>query len=350
MEVNTNIGAAVKKKKTNTVLKIFIIVFLVVLLGSVVLFFALNNSNGVGKGVINPKKVLEEINMNPFVGANGAIAQEFPDSKRVNMLLLGTSSLDLTDTMMLGSFDTELKRVDIVSVPRDTYVDRTEYKDPALKKINSTYQTYDKDKYKDGFESVCTEVSNVLGGVPIHFYALISDDGVAHIIDAMGGVEIDVPIQMDYEDAGQDLFIHLQKGLQTLNGDQSIQFLRFRKGYANGDLGRVEAQQNFMKEAFKQSIGFGFPKVVSTGLAEVQTNMNAAQGSSLATSGLGMGTSDLHTVVIPGVPETINGASYFIADAEATAVAMRDLYSMTKETADATENADGETDGNEIAE
>jgi LCP family protein required for cell wall assembly len=259
--------------------------------------------------------------ISPIAGKDSDFAKKYKDSKRVNVLLLGHNQ-QLTDTIMLGSFDTELKRVDVISVPRDTYYERPAYAGAAYQKINSIYET-------EGVEAMAGAVSDVLNGVPIHFYELISDDGVANIVDVMGGVTIDVPMDMNYTDESQDLYINLKQGVQTLNGDESVQFLRFRKGYPTGDIGRVEAQQNFIKEAFKQSIGFGFPKVAKTVIQEVDTNMQLKMAVRIAGKAVGMTAEDIDTHMTPGSSSTFNGASYYLVDAEQTAAMMDMIYSMT---------------------
>jgi len=260
----------------------------------------------------------------PIAGGESEFAQLYKDSKRVNVLLLGTNQ-GLSDTMMLGSFDTETKRVDVISIPRDTYYERAGYEDdPGFLKIDSVLET-------EGEEAVANAVSDVLGGVPIHFYGIISDEGVAHIVDAMGGVEIDVPMDMYYEDAGQGLVIDIPAGKQTLDGEHAVLYLRYRSGYATGDLGRVDAQQDFLKEAFKQSIGFGFPKVARTAVAELDTNLTMKLAIEIGTKAIGMESEDIATYVLPGEPQTINGTSYYIVDGDAVIELMNSIYSNKPE-------------------
>jgi anionic cell wall polymer biosynthesis LytR-Cps2A-Psr (LCP) family protein len=106
-----------------------------------------------------------------------------------------------------------------------------------------------------------------------------------------------------------------------------VQYLRFRSGYANADLGRVSAQQEFLKEAFRQSIGFGFPKVAATVLDEVNTNISSKAMTRLGSAAIGMSFDSFQTWTIPGATGTVNGASYFFADAEQTQTMMRQIYS-----------------------
>jgi anionic cell wall polymer biosynthesis LytR-Cps2A-Psr (LCP) family protein len=134
-------------------------------------------------------------------------------------------------------------------------------------------------------------------------------------------------MNMKYTDKKQDLYIDLKKGKQTLNGDQAVQFLRYRKGYKTGDIGRVEAQQNFMKEAFKQSIGLGFPKVAKTVMDNVESNMANRMAVHIGSEAVGMSTKDMKTWMTPGVAKTTK-ASYYFVDEEKTADMMNEIYSM----------------------
>ncbi|MDR0518684.1 MAG: LCP family protein [Clostridiales Family XIII bacterium] len=264
----------------------------------------------------------------PIAGGDSDFAKKYPDSKRINVLILGQNQ-GLTDTIMLASFDTEIKRVDLVSVPRDTYYEQPDHPGAAWQKINSVYKgaggMEDTDK---GAVAMAKAVSEVLSGVPIHFYEIYGDDDIKKIVDAMGGVEIDVPMDMKYTDKKQKLYINLKKGKQKLDGDQAVQFLRFRKGYAMGDLGRVEAQQSFMKEAFKQSIGFGFPKVAKTVMDNVASNMTGKLAVRIGSAAVGMDTKDMKTYMTPGEAQNINRASYYIVDEPKTDKLMNKIYSM----------------------
>lgn len=292
------------KKRTSPV-KVFLIVFIIL----VIVF--------TGGRLLLENFGLMGIESNPIAEGSG----DFGGAERINTLLLGTTKEDLTDTMMLVSFDKKDKRVDVISIPRDTYYHRPDHPGPAWQKINSVWKS-------EGFEGVTTAVSDVLGGIPVHSYAMIDDPAVAAIVDSMGGIDIYVPMDMDYEDAPNDLYIHLTEGQQTLNGDQAVQYLRFRKGYADGDLGRVNAQQEFMRELFNQSLGIGLPKVIGTVINEVDTSLSATAALGLGTNAIGMNSDDITTWTIPGYQEYMDGLSYFFADPEGTKELMDEIYSL----------------------
>lgn len=253
-------------------------------------------------------------NVDPIVTSGSA----YDDSDRINILFLGTNQ-GLADTIMVFSFDSEQNRLEAVSVPRDTYYYRAEYAGAAYQKINSVFST-------EGIEGCAKAVSDVLDGIPIHYYAETDSEGIAKIVDAMGGVEMDVPIDMDYEDPDQDLYIHLKAGYQLLNGDQAVQYLRFRSAYADGDLGRVSAQQEFLKAAVKQSAGLNFFKVATTAKREVDTNISTTRALGLVMNAVKLSDGSFNTYTIPGTPGMQDGLSYYFADETATAELIRQIY------------------------
>ena len=169
-----------------------------------------------------------------------------------------------TDTLMYGVFDKKAKDITLVSIPRDTYVtvdDYTydlmneEYPQPGSKsmKINSVHH-FGGEKY--GTVLLLEQVESLLG-TKIDFYAKINFKAFRYIIDSVGGIDFYVPQNMEYHDPLQNLNISLKEGQQHLNGEQAEQFVRYRSGYANADLGRVDVQQQFMKAFISQTFSKG---------------------------------------------------------------------------------------------
>jgi LCP family protein required for cell wall assembly len=315
-----------RKRRRISTFRVFILVFLALAIGFVAIKLIPGEPEEVVLGLFE-KDIMESVT--PIAGGDSEFANTWSDSKRINMLLLGTNQ-DLTDTIMLASFDTALKRVDVISVPRDTYYERPAYPGPAHQKINAAYKD-------EGIQGSAVAVSNVLGGVPIHYYAIITDEGVARVVNAMGGVEMDVPIDMKYDDPAQDLHIDLKQGVQTLDGAQAVQYLRFRKGYANGDLGRVDAQQEFLKQVFSKTVSLSFPKVVAAFISEVNTNIGAKMMVRLGKEAVGMDKSQFATYTTPGTAGMKNSASYYFTDEALTREMMTNIYSMKAEEVEETE-------------
>ena len=145
-----------------------------------------------------------------------------------------------SDTIILASFDAVNKRVYGVSIPRDTKARIGN----AYHKINAAYRA--------GGMALLSSTLSEQFGIPIDYTIEVRLDGFAKLIDEIGGVEFDVPMDMDYDDEAQDLYIHVSKGLQLLDGETALKVVRFRHnndgtGYGNEDLGRIATQQNFLK-------------------------------------------------------------------------------------------------------
>lgn len=246
---------------------------------------------------------------------------EFTDSNRINVLLIGETEEKLSDTLMLASYDPDMKEVNIISIPRDTYHEREGYTDPGTKKINSAY-------WGDPVSSA-QAVHEVLEGIPINYYATINYEGVANIVDAIGGVEVDVPFDMNYVKTSEDppLVINIRAGKQTLNGEDSVKFLRYRSGYSNGDYGRVEAQQEFVKSAIKKSLGLNLPKVAKTTVENVDSDVTLRTLLSVVSDVPGMDSNSITSNILPGNSGMYEGLSFYFCDKEQTIEMLRAIYS-----------------------
>ena len=248
-----------------------------------------------------------------------AASGEFEDSNRINILFLGTNQ-GLSDTIMVFSLDMEKQRLDQISIPRDTYYPRPGYSGAAFQKMNSVFST-------EGSMGASQAAGAILGGVPIHYYAEVDTIGSIKIINAMGGVDMYVPIDMQYTDVNQDLYIDLKAGPQHLTGEQALMFLRFRSAYPDADLGRMSAQQDFLKAAFSQLGALNIPSVAVVVQREVDTNMGITAALGLAARAARMNTWDFVTHKLPGGAGMQDGLSYFFHDAAATKELMRQIYS-----------------------
>ncbi len=155
-------------------------------------------------------------------------------------LLLGTDDGNgNADTLMVGTYDVQEQKVGVVSIPRDTIVDRDWSRYP---KINGAYGG------GGGVARVRAEVSRMLG-IPIDFYIKVDIRAFVDLVNEVGGVDFDVPVDMNYDDPAQNLSIHYKKGLQHLNGRQALEVVRFRhnndmSGYS--DVGRTQTQQKLL--------------------------------------------------------------------------------------------------------
>lgn len=255
-------------------------------------------------------------------------------SSRVNFILLGMEG-DRTDVIIFISFDQKNNKVDMISIPRDTYLYRKGYDEAELRKINAIY-------YSHGVNGVKKAVEYIIYGVPVHHYIVVDYEGVEKIVDSIGGVEVTVPFHMKYSDPTSDppLYIDIPKGKQVLNGKQAVKFLRYRKsnnnqgGYKDGDLGRIKAQQEFIQSAMKKALGVRLPKVIKTAFNYVKTDVELSQVLIYAKNCIGMTNEDIQMMTLPGegIYKTIEGKtlSYFIYDKEETKILLEDLYGVQK--------------------
>lgn len=221
------------------------------------------------------------------------------EDDRINVLILATDKGGLrTDTMMLASVNTKAKKINILSFPRDTLV---KYNGSTVM-INSVYG---RGKEGERHKGVIKVIKNITG-LPVNYYVVVQPDGFRNVVDALGGVYIDVPQDMEYHDPtpGQDLHISLKKGYQLLDGDKAEQFTRYR-GYPTADLGRIEAQQMFMKELFKQKVNAGLivkaPGLYKAIVKNVDTNFSASSVPSMVKIITSFGENSVDTYRLPGV-------------------------------------------------
>ena len=215
-----------------------------------------------------------------------------------NILAVGKDKVGLnTDTIMVAHIDTENDVLNILSVPRDTMSNVKRY----VKKINAAYGV---GGGKGNIDNLKKELTMLLG-IQIDRYVVVNLDAFEQAIDAMGGVTIDVPQDMKYKDPYQDLMINISKGPQTLNGNQAVGFVRFRHGYANGDLGRIEAQQLFIEALINQckspSIVNKIPELAAIVKENMDTDMTVQEIIWFAKQGLEIDMSTgVHMYVLPG--------------------------------------------------
>ncbi len=164
-----------------------------------------------------------------------------------------------TDTMLLITYDTKEKTIHGLNLPRDTMLNVS----TASKRLNAVYN-YNKGKDKTtqvekGMAALKKEAAHLTGITP-DFYVIVEWEAIGELVDALGGVEFEVPFNMDYDDPtpGQDLHIHQKAGLRLLSGDDAMQVIRHRKNndgsHSNGDVGRLKIQQDFLKAVAKKCL------------------------------------------------------------------------------------------------
>jgi len=227
------------------------------------------------------------------------------------------------------SFDPESKSLDGISIPRDTYLVREGYPRSDQKKINAAYGSH-------GASGVKTVVSKLLFDVPVDYYITLTYKGVGAIVDSIGGVPVNIPKVMQYDDptSNPPLHIYFAPGQQVLNGKKSVDFLRYRKPNKgsgaldrDGDIGRIEAQQDFMKSAMKKIIGPKLPNAVATAFKHVKTDIDLQDTMKLATSAAGLNMENININLLPGESRYQKGVSYYFHDSKELKNLLTEIYS-----------------------
>ena len=217
-----------------------------------------------------------------------------------------------TDTMMLFSVDREAKTMSLVSIPRDTLV----YCEYSVPKLNSAYGWAGGGD--DGMQELLTRVEEIVGFRP-DGYVVTDLACFEELVDLMGGVTFDVPVEMHYNDPSQNLYIDLSAGEQKLDGAQAMQVMRFRSGYADADLGRVKVQRDFLAAALHQwasvKNAYKLPSAIRLITEHTKTDLTSAQLAWLAESAALCGTDGLTMATMPGSAAWIGGGSYYVLDA-----------------------------------
>ena len=243
------------------------------------------------------------------------------DRKRdtATILICGTdASGDRTDTMMLLYLSGSEKQVGLLSLPRDSYTIATA---GYAAKLNSAYGR--NNGGTEGMEALLDYVQDIIGYRP-DGYVLVDFNLVPQIVDLMGGVEVEVPVDM--ETSG----VYLEAGLQRLNGEQVLALLRHRKSYAMADLTRVEVQRSVIKACMEQwvsvdnvsKVGDALKLVEENSLTSLGTRNYLWVGKTLLKS-LGNG---FVTETLPGWPEYIDGVSYYLLDRSGVAELINESF------------------------
>lgn len=199
----------------------------------------------------------------------------------------------LADTMLLIRFNPANQQMVVLSLPRDTQVYTPEL---GTARLNAT-------NYHGGPAETARATSELLDGIAIDRYVRINVQGVEKLIDALGGVEVYVPYDMKYQDDSQHLYIDLKEGRQTLDGDQALQFLRFRHDQY-GDIGRIQRQQLLMRSLVEQALNpvtiARLPRILSVVQDHVDTNLSVEELVALVGFGAQVDRSEVQMLMLPG--------------------------------------------------
>ena len=269
----------------------------------------------------------------------------------VNILLLGmdigdpnqvyNASIKRTDTIMVLNYNPTNKKLNVVSIPRDTLINVN----GRNSKINAAYAI-------GGYSKIKSEAENMLN-IKINYIAKIDYNAFREIIDALGGIEMKIERNMIYDDEGQNLHINFKAGeTVTLDGKKAEEFFRWRKnndgsGFANGDLDRIENQQKFIAKVVDKCTSplmlFRVSSIMSALGDNIETNMSSTKILGYGLKFMNIKKENMTMVTAAGTPKTINGESFLIFNKNAN----KDILSSLS-SASTTKNISANTSKDEI--
>ncbi len=287
-------------------------------------------------GVFSAKKI-SEIPFGETVNI-GELDENSEQTGMINILLIGIDADGTrSDTNMLLSYDGYSDRVNILSFPRDTRV-----------AINGHYQKLNaamgiglakaKAGKDDAAEEELIRQVKKLSGLPVHYFVTVDFDGFKEIIDVLGGVDFNVPYNMNYDDPEQDLHIHLTKGQQHLDGQKAHDFVRFRQNnggsapgeYVMGDEGRIYWQQKFLKALIAQKVRPEYfakiTDIFDVVMDNVRTNYTMQDLLKHINIIQDLNSEDISSYKLPGLAGYENGVAWYIQDRAATDQLIHDVF------------------------
>lgn len=289
----------VKKKKKTSYWKYFIVlIFVFVLSGIGGAFFA----NAL---IDNKPEYTQDVQDGLLVTKDKATVMIMGVDKR-------NDDVGRSDTLMVATLDPDKNQAALLSIPRDT---RVKIKGHGYDKINAAYAYGDRKLSQQTVEGLL--------GIKIDHYIVIDIHGFTKIIDALGGVDIDVEKRMYYEDPWDDdggLYIDLQPGMQHMDGKTAVTYVRYRD--EEGDIGRIRRQQKFMKAVMDKLVSPAIiprlPSMVSAMYDAVETDMSISELLSFMGTLQEAKDNGLKSEMLPGKPVYIDDISYWIPDISKT--------------------------------
>lgn len=295
-----------KRKSAGPLAPRIVATLLTILFSSVAVYAAVNSFVRAPEAPPTPPAQSENAGTESGGEAGGTVAEDTqtaPDGKarKEYCYTILVSGLDNdnggSDTNILVRFDAKNKTIDLVSLPRDTLLNHQW----VSNKLNFAYA-------RGGTALLQEEIENLLG-IPVDFYVSVDLAAFIALVDQIGGVQFDIPMDMDYDDPYQNLHIHFKKGPRLLNGQEAMEVVRWRKnndgsGYAAADIGRIGTQQAFLKEVAKELLQIGNVKEIPA-LAEifftyVKTDLTLGNLVWLGTEALGIGMDGVRFHTLPG--------------------------------------------------
>ena len=298
----------IKKKKKHPIRNLFIFIFLIILIIGIIFYKKVQENGGGIQGIL--------------CTILGQSVEDLDNLEPIEVLLLGISEdLDskLTDTIIVGSYNPQEQSINMLSIPRDTFVGKNKNTAKGSDKINSLYS-------RKGINSLLETVNKITNN-DIKYYAVINNQALINLVDTIGGVNFDVPIDMNYDDPTQNLHIHLKKGYQLIDGEKAEQLLRFRhnndgtsypSNYGDNDFGRMKTQRDFIEETVKQTMDIKnilkSKKIIDAVFNNIETNIDKNDIIPYIPKLVEIDTQNITSTQLPGKSDKYNDLWFFIYD------------------------------------
>ena len=335
-----------KNKKMKTWKKVLLVIFILLLIGGGVFAYKVHQNGGGMSGMLAT-----------VIGHDENTKKNLGEFKA---LILGISTdqegVDLTDTIMVASYNPNSQKATLLSIPRDTYTGKNTAKATAYEKINALYTR--KHRPDETLAAV-----NELTGLNIQYYVVVKTEALIKLVDAIGGVTFNVPIDMDYDDDSQNLHIHLKAGEQKLDGDKAEQVVRFRHNnnmtsfpaeYGDNDIGRMRTQRDFVMQVIKQTARpeniFKLGEILEIAHENLITNIDLNVAKDYIPYAVEFDTENLITASLPGsVPslKTTNNVSIFVVNKKEAKELIEEIFlnrDINETEGEATDNTTSESD------
>ena len=322
-----------KRKKMKTWKKVLLVILAIII--AIAIYF-----------IYNSIKIEGEISLSGML----ATAAGHDENTRKNLgefqvLLMGVSTdqagVDLTDTIMVASYNPNTQRAVLLSIPRDSFTGKNPKRATASQKINAIYNLT-----KDPQETL--DAVNELTGLDIKYYMIVRTEALIELVDAIGPIEYNVPTDMNYDDPTQDLHIHISKGVQEVDGEKAEQLLRFRKNndgttfpieYGDNDIGRMRNQREFITAVIDQTVTAGnitkLGQILDIASRNLTTNVDFNAVKDYLPYAVEFSTANLQTEVLPGTTPDLsetNNVSIYVVDEEETEALIKKLFYPEEET------------------
>lgn len=325
-----------KNKKKHIFLKVVLILLLIILILTGIFVYKWQKNGGGIKGALKTTLGHDENTVNQL--------------EKIYCLILGQSQ-NLTDTIILASYDPKTQEAAMLSIPRDTFVGENKGYAGGEDKINAIYSW-------EGMEALLEDVSAITG-IDVQYYLKVDTEALKVLVDEIGGIYFEVPMDMHYTDKKQGLYIDLKKGYQKLDGDKAEQVVRFRHNsdgstypaeYGGEDLGRMRTQRAFLTALLDQTINsmdvnkvFAFMDIAEK---YVETNLDFDAVKDYVPYIFDFNIDNLKTDTLPGIAEQAENTGiwiYSVYEDEAEEVINELFYGVSKDEAN---TIDGNTVSN----